>query len=138
MENIIWLPGRVIPKKRPIVTRNGTFMPKNYTNWQRGMIPILSEFKLPKPCGIECYFINFAMGDIDNLVGSIMDAMVKAGSIENDSSSHVCYVSGRFIKTKKKRGEEKRVGAVIKYYESKIFEASADEHFEYILQAIPQ
>lgn len=97
------LPWKGKPKARPRVTSNGTFMPKLYTEWKEaiaeyvkldpksteleGPLSLVVEFR-PK----EIMFLisesdtdRHGQGDIDNLLGGLMDALEDAGVYKNDS-----------------------------------------------------
>ena len=73
------IPLKNMPKKRPQVTRNGTFMPAEYQKWKKTWRSLLFTF-LPKKelanqvlVAIGCAEKSLP-GDVDNLVGAIMDA----------------------------------------------------------------
>ena len=132
-KNSLWIPGRVIPKKRPRVVHGKAYMPKIYTDWQQNNLPLVADLCLPYPCHIDCSFINFALGDVDNLEGSILDLFVKGGALENDSSSYVTGTSSRFLKIKKKRGQDKVVGALIRWQPSEIITINYGDIFELLV-----
>lgn len=77
----ILIPLKPMPKKRPVVTRSkGTFMPKAYVQWKEQFAwhlraagirsPIDGEFRLE----VIFDFAKLGIGDIDNLVGAVLDA----------------------------------------------------------------
>ena len=81
------LPIKIIPKKRPIVTKNGTFMPKPYMEQRKLIQAKLGGFtKLNGELSMDCLFIfkqsktnhknkmSMPVGDVDGLIGSLMDA----------------------------------------------------------------
>ena len=83
----IKLPLRVIPKKRPIVTKYGTRMPEAYKAQKQLLQLKLRGFnKLHGEIEMDCLFIfkkaksnaknkySMPVGDVDNLIGAIMDA----------------------------------------------------------------
>lgn len=96
-------PGK--PKARPIVTKNGTHMPDDYVEWKENVAEYLRYFPgmIEGPVMIELEFsekkVNVSVipvvgefqrdkhvrGDLDNLIGGVMDAMQDAGTIVNDS-----------------------------------------------------
>lgn len=90
------LPIPAKPKARPRVTRNGTFMPKDYQDWRREFANELvaaGAVLLDKPCAItisagknstslEVHTVKrehsrsgLLTGDVDNYLGGIMDAV---------------------------------------------------------------
>ena len=69
-----------VPKKRPRVTRNGTYMPHGYTDWKQetayqmrkawGQPPIEGTLGV----AIELVARKRPRGDMDNLAGAVLDA----------------------------------------------------------------
>lgn len=114
----IWLNGRGVGKGRPRFSKNGAIHTcDRYGKWKRDAIAQIKKQciqKLVTPCFIECLFVNFASSDSDNLQGSVLDALVQAGVLENDSSGYVVGCSGRFVKARKKRGQDKIQGILIR------------------------
>lgn len=98
------IPWSGIPKPRPRVTENGTYMPKRYTDWKENVAEWAALAKIPKHDGplavnlrfnkgevvVEIEYMpddevrNGVQGDIDNLAGGTYDALQDAGIIEND------------------------------------------------------
>jgi Holliday junction resolvase RusA-like endonuclease len=65
-------------------------MPTNYSNWKKSVI--LDMCLQCKPLNGKSYFLLITLigkhcrrGDLDNVAGSIMDALVQAGIIKNDN-----------------------------------------------------
>lgn len=111
----IWLPGRGVGKARPRFSKGRVYTADKYGQWKREAIARLLTLKLPpapKPCFIECYFVNFLSSDADNLQGAVMDAMVQAEYLKNDSSSYVVGCSRVFVK--QGRGKGKAIGILIR------------------------
>lgn len=102
---MLWLPVRGMPKKRPRVTSHGTFMPRRYVDWKEevgaelvgGMsgqvdypVELFVAFEsdrtgvqlMPMPAAVRPKHLKRA--DIDNLVGGVMDAMQDAGVLADD------------------------------------------------------
>ena len=115
----IKLPLRVIPKARPRVTKNGTHMPEAYRLQKKLLQYKLSGFnKLSGELEMDCLFIfkkakgnaknkySMPVGDVDNLIGSIMDAC-EGVLYENDR----CITD---IKSKKMWGDEDLVFITVK------------------------
>jgi len=94
-----------MPKKRPRVTSNGTYMPKDYVEWKQGVGYLargaLKKQRIPEFVGrvrmgvtfdkqgflliIEETDNNrFGNADLDNLVGAVMDACQDCQVIHND------------------------------------------------------
>lgn len=81
--------GHAIPKKRPRVTRRGTFMPQEYVEWRERLkeealtaCAELHDRGEPWPADapafrltVKCAFPGAVHGDTDGLVGSVMDAL---------------------------------------------------------------
>ena len=91
MEVIYRLDGAIVPKARPRVTAKRTFMPKNYADWKENAI---AAFRLQHigsaiavPVSLEVVLIgkHLRKGDGDNTIGSICDALVQAGVLEDDN-----------------------------------------------------
>ena len=84
------LPMRVMPKARPIVTRNGTYMPPKYVANQNLIIESLVEqWRDNGP--LEFWHLTIVWkdkqgrGDGDNREGAVMDSLVKAGVVIRDT-----------------------------------------------------
>lgn len=115
----IWLPGRGVGKGRPRFSRNGKVHTSDrYGKWKREAIKYLQStypgLKIDPPVQVDCYFVNFLSSDADNLIGSVLDALVQSEILENDSSSYVVGCSGEFVKIGKPRGLEKPLGVLVK------------------------
>lgn len=105
--------GKPMPKKRPIVTRNGTYMPAPYTKWKKDVaiqakatrpplldcpvsvevalsrdfaVVVVSEVESTRPKGLT--------GDTDNYAGAYMDAL-QGIMFGNDRAVH--DIRGRFV-----------------------------------------
>ena len=93
------LVGRAVPKKRPRVTNRGiAYMPKNYSISQNQLIAQFEKQKSSKweplsYCFLEVDLIGGFRGDLDNIVGAYLDAMVKAKVIVDDRLSVVKSLS---------------------------------------------
>ena len=85
------IPGNIPGKARPRVTKNGTFMPKSYTDFKiksKIFLPILNS-PLTPPIAIKVNLLGSHRSDADNIVGTILDLIVEHGIIANDSSKKV-------------------------------------------------
>lgn len=103
-----WLNGRVIPKPRPRVTRRGTYMPSNYIEWRNQQIAYLYDQdliqQLQTPVSISVIFVGFLQGDADNVIGAIMDLLVEAKLIPDDSPKYVPKIVAEYQKSSKQKG----------------------------------
>lgn len=101
------LTGSVVPKARPRVTRKGTFLPQRYRDWkEKAIASLLSQRTKYEPLekvtiSIELY--GAARGDLDNIAGAILDALVQAGIIKDDRISLVKALSIRHSSGKTKK-----------------------------------
>lgn len=102
----LWIPGPVIPKARPRVTSNGTYLPKRYREWRlRAEGEILMQVHQMNPLPqlpIERAAVRIILrgkhrGDGDNAIGSVCDALVSAGIFSSDSLKHIPFGSWRHI-----------------------------------------
>ncbi len=93
-----YIPGVVVPKARPRVTSNGTFLPQRYREWRnRAEVEIycqLSEQQflqaLPLPRAmVKVQVRGKHRGDLDNILGSCLDALVSAKVLLDDRLSVV-------------------------------------------------
>ncbi len=103
---MIYLPVPAKPKARPIVTSNGTYMPKDYEAWKESMGWALKEAGIkgdsyPGSVRFEMICTPHGMwielrptsvvrpkgirGDIDNLAGGVLDALQENELMKNDS-----------------------------------------------------
>jgi Holliday junction resolvase RusA-like endonuclease len=91
---IFELRGGIVPKARARVTRRGTFMPKSYQTWKDGAIAELrmQSSHLRDRLPLEGVGIDITLsgkhsrrGDLDNISGSVLDALVQSGVLRNDN-----------------------------------------------------
>jgi Holliday junction resolvase RusA-like endonuclease len=101
------LDGDIVPKARARVTANGTYMPHNYQNWKRHAIASLRT-QAQNANGLKGVAIAIVLkgkhsrrGDLDNISGSILDALVQAGILQNDNLICVHSLSVRLEYSKK-------------------------------------
>ena len=130
----VWLHGRGVGKARPRFGRGGVVhTASRYSDWKRDAILQMKALKLPSapcPARVDCTFVNFFSSDTDNLIGSVLDALVQAEILQNDSSGYVVGSSGKFVKTRKRRGEDKPVGILVKISPAQI------EYFDFDIASI--
>ena len=101
------IPGRVVPKARPRFDPRSSraYTPKNYADWldmasqyvalalgkPRMAGPLMVRCAM-SPAGVEVAIMGTTpveykgrRGDIDNMAGSVLDALQQGAAIENDS-----------------------------------------------------
>lgn len=70
-----------MPKKRPQSGKGRTFMPREYQQWKQAVRDYLAAFYSPAPTlapvalGVEFRGPSRPRGDLDNLLGGLMDAL---------------------------------------------------------------
>lgn len=86
------LTDKVVPKARPRVTKWGTYMPKNYTEWRQvataeielaiyhhstNITPLELPFDRSNPVAVVADFYGSCRvsADLDNLIGAILDVL---------------------------------------------------------------
>lgn len=105
---MFFIPGGVVPKARPRVTVNGTFMPPRYRKWRlyaEGQLhQQIAKQELAPALPIQRAALELKLigkhrmsADADNLMGSCMDALVAAGVFKNDNLTNVPEVSLRMV-----------------------------------------
>ncbi len=103
--------GDLIPKARPRVVKGGTYMPEDYIAYRDGlawaMVKVRKQIILQPPLRVEAvvYRRNFRRADSDNMLGTILDAMVAARWVEDDTWTLIPEVEVRV----KKDAENPRV-----------------------------
>ena len=91
------LTGKNTPKARPRLGRGGAYLPSKYRDWKEDAISQL----LTQPCpqqSLEKAVISISIGgkqrgDLDNIAGAILDALVQAGILLDDRISVVHKLS---------------------------------------------
>jgi Holliday junction resolvase RusA-like endonuclease len=82
-------------KARPRVTHNGTYMPPEYQRWMSAAVLQLRKQWDQRPTldTVDCLTVYLwgreKRGDVDNLAGSVLDALVKAKVLANDGVRNV-------------------------------------------------
>lgn len=91
---------RIVPKARPRLSASGrAFLPKNYRDWKTNAIECLRSQHLP-PQPYQRVTIDVALfgnhrGDLDNICGAILDALVQAEILQDDRLSVVTAIAIR-------------------------------------------
>ena len=96
----ICLPGAVVPKARARVTRNGTYFPQRYQNWRKMAessilvsLSLIQRVTLPiHRAEVRIMLQGKHRGDLDNLAGSCLDALVSSGVLLDDRLSCVPHL----------------------------------------------
>lgn len=88
--------GSIVPKARPRVTRNGIFMPPKYREWKKNAIArLINQTNEHSLTNIKVNVILIGKhnrrGDADNIIGSILDALVQSEILADDN---LCCVTG--------------------------------------------
>jgi len=74
------IPGKLMPKKRPQAGKGRVFMPRDYQIWKQAVRDELAAFAptptlAPVAIGVEIRGPSRGRGDVDNLIGALMDAI---------------------------------------------------------------
>lgn len=108
------LEGRVVPKARPRYSKKTRkhLLPQNYRKWKNNAIAQLviqrqdlrldSELEEVK---VHVDFYGGHRGDLDNMIGSVLDACVQANIIVDDRLAIVSEISARYFKDSETRSE---------------------------------
>lgn len=103
-----FIPGNVVPKARPRVTRNGTYLPPRYRTWrnfaevelykqinEKHNLPV---FPIPR-AAVKVRLIgkHRMNADADNIIGSFLDALVAVGVFKNDNLSYIPEIAFKFV-----------------------------------------
>lgn len=85
------LMGDIVPKTRPRVSFGRAYMPQNYRDWKNGAIADLcQQYQGESLTSLSGVLIALTgkhsrRGDLDNIAGSVLDALVQAGILANDN-----------------------------------------------------
>lgn len=114
MDYLFTLEGAIMPKARARITSKDNYHNLSYSLWMKLITAELIAQKLIKnyyqelvpPLSLKITLINpQKQGDINNIAGSIMDALVKAGIIKNDNLTNIDYL---LIEAKKDPSKQKK------------------------------
>lgn len=96
-------PGFTVPKARPRVSNGRAYLPERYSAWQTAADDWLRRnVQIPTVpyvnAGVCILFVDSVAGnsDLDNAIGSWLDAIVKAGIIDGDNVSRLPFIFSRF------------------------------------------
>jgi Holliday junction resolvase RusA-like endonuclease len=106
---ILSIDGQVVPKARPrFKSGQGGFLPQRYRDWKEGAIlqlrsqvAMVEGFSPMSKVHLAVMIQGASRGDLDNLAGAIMDALVQAGILKDDSVSCVRSLSIQHQPSKK-------------------------------------
>lgn len=91
------LTGNITPKARPRLGRNGVHLPAKYRDWKADAIAeLLTQSQPLEPIDKAEVSIGIGgkqRGDLDNIAGAILDALVQAGILLDDRISVVSKLS---------------------------------------------
>lgn len=108
MQHLIFkLEGGIVPKARPRGTAKGHhYLPKDYRQWKNSAIESLrSQFTgdtIFDPVRVKVLLSgkHNRQGDTDNVIGSILDALVQAKILVDDNMAHVVEIAIRLEHSK--------------------------------------
>jgi Holliday junction resolvase RusA-like endonuclease len=87
------LEGKIVPKARPRVGNGRGYLPSNYREWKNdAIVQLFSQHQMSRlieKCQIEIEIGGKQRGDLDNIAGSVLDALVQAGVLVDDRLSVV-------------------------------------------------
>ena len=95
---IYQLTGKITPKARPRLGQGRAYLPQNYRDWKDDAIVQLITQSLPAQpmtrAEVAILIGGKQTGDLDNIAGAILDALVQAGVLLDDRIS--VYISSQF------------------------------------------
>lgn len=92
--------GRIVPKARPRNNGRQHYLPPRYRLWKQDAIAQLLPQRPIEPHSrvlVKIILVGKHRGDLDNLSGAILDALVQAGVIVDDSVMHIPALSVRYL-----------------------------------------
>lgn len=91
------LTGKITPKARPRLGKGRAYLPQKYRDWKDEAISqLLTQSRPPDPlvkAEVSIYIGGGQRGDLDNIAGAILDALVQAGILLDDRISVVSKLS---------------------------------------------
>lgn len=100
------LSGTIVPKARPRFWKKGdrVLTPLRYRNWKKQAIAKLTlQWREPPVEKFKLSIVFGAIGqrgDLDNLAGAVLDALVQARVIKDDRLSCCAELNIKFVSTK--------------------------------------
>lgn len=114
---IFYIPGNVVPKARPRVTSNGTYLPPTYRKWRnmaeveiyRQILDLNISKELPiKKAAISLSFCgkHRTNSDLDNMAGACLDALTLngAGVLKDDRLSCIPQLNVEYVADDRETG----------------------------------
>jgi Holliday junction resolvase RusA-like endonuclease len=87
------LTGKITPKARPRLGRGGAHLPANYRDWKNdAILQLLTQSRPLEPLAkaeVSIAIGGKQRGDLDNIAGAILDALVQSGILLDDRISVV-------------------------------------------------
>jgi len=115
----LWLPFRPISKARPRFSGHA-YTDKVYSTWKKDVTAYLQEWWTEPPVErlnvMIAHFYGPARGDLDNRVGSVLDAMVAAKVVADDT---VAVIPALVLKHVKKPAKEAGIYLMLLWEEDK-------------------
>lgn len=95
------------PKARPRFDGNRVLTPKRYRDWKADAIldlkaQVPAGFQVIAKASVDIVILGSVRGDLDNLAGAVLDALVQAGILQDDRLSCVPKLSIEHQKAKQK------------------------------------
>jgi Holliday junction resolvase RusA-like endonuclease len=91
------LNGKITPKARPRLGNGRAYLPSKYRDWKADAIAqLLTQSRPPQPIDKASIAISVGRGqrgDLDNIAGAILDALVQSGILLDDRISVVNKLS---------------------------------------------
>ncbi len=100
------LVGKIVPKARPRFSDGHAYLPERYRDWKDGAIAQIIDQSPPiiqpiNRCTVQIEIYGKGQrGDLDNLAGAVLDALVQAMVIVDDSIGHVAGLNVLHLPTK--------------------------------------
>lgn len=98
------LDGKVVPKSRPRNGRGHSYLPDNYRDWKdNAILDLSSQWRDKEPLervSVAVVVYGTPRGDLDNIVGSVLDALVQSRVLTDDRCSCVPELSVKVIRDK--------------------------------------
>lgn len=121
---IVWtLYGEVTPKARPRVINGRAILPPNYDRWKQDATVFLQELAFLLPMSqreqlplkiktrVSAIFRGSLRGnaDLDNGIGSILDALQDAKVLFEDNRKYVCAIAAEYREPEKPKQRETEI-----------------------------
>lgn len=87
---------KIVPKARPRLSKGHAYLPSRYREWKSSAIFELRSQSIPIEPISRCQIsvvVGKQAGDLDNILGACLDALVQAGIILDDRLSVVYRLS---------------------------------------------